>query len=64
MTIKFATTTTAKTVSKKRPKSLLAPIPARVRDYLELEHGSQIIWTGEQNENGEKIVKIRKGEKI
>ena len=62
MTKKFAETTTSKRVSNQRPKSLLAPIPARVRDYLELEHGSQIIWTGEQNENGEKIVKIQKGE--
>lgn len=62
MTIKFATTTTAKMVSKRRPKSLLAPIPARVRDYLELEHKSQLIWIAETNENGEKIVKIQKGE--
>lgn len=62
MTKKFAETTTAKRVSNQRPKSLLAPIPARVRDYLELEHGSKIIWTGEQNENGEKIVKIQKGD--
>ncbi|RAP51118.1 MAG: hypothetical protein BZ138_05920 [Methanosphaera sp. rholeuAM270] len=61
MTLKFAETTTAKRVSKQRPKSLLAPIPARVRDYLEIEHGSKIIWTGE-NKNGEKIVKIKKSE--
>ena len=62
MTLKFATTTTAKMVSKRRPKSLLAPIPSRVRDYLDLKHKSQIIWMAETNENGEKIVKIQKGE--
>ena len=48
MTNKFVETTTAKRISNQRLKSLLAPIPARVRDFLELKHGSQIIWTGEQ----------------
>ena len=42
-------------VSKKQPKSLLAPIPAVIRDIMELKHGDNFNWEIYQNEKGKFI---------
>ena len=56
----FEKTSKVKYQSKNRPNSLLTNLPANVRDYLELEHGSTINWKGYVDENGTKYVKITK----
>ena len=36
--------------SKQRPKSLILPIPAQIRDTMKFEHGTPVTWTVCSNE--------------
>ena len=60
MTKIFEKTSNIKYQSKDRPNSLLTPIPAQVRDYLELQHKSTLNWKGYVDENGTKCKKKKK----
>ena len=60
MTQIFETTSNIRYSSKKRPKSLLTPIPPIMRDYLKLNNKSLIKWIAEIDENGNKYIKICK----
>ena len=31
--------------TKARPKSLILPIPAQIRDTMNFEHGTEVTWT-------------------
>ena len=43
-----------------RPKSLILPIPAQIRDMMEFEHGTEITMEVCLNENKEKYIKVQK----
>lgn len=60
MTKIFETTSNIRYASKKRPKSLLTPVPPIMRDFLELTDKSIITWKAEIDENGYKYIKISK----
>ena len=45
-------------VSSATPKSVIAPIPAVIRDIMEFQHGTKIEWTVYTDENGNKFIKI------
>ena len=60
MTKIFETTSNIRYASKKRPKSLLTPIPPIIRDFLELNNKSIINWSAEINKNGDKYIKVIK----
>lgn len=62
MTKIFETISNVKYASKKRPKSLLTPIPPAIRDYLEITSESTLRWMAMKNENGDKYIKIIKVE--
>lgn len=47
-------------VSKSHEKSLILPVPAKVRDIMELKHDDKVMWEIHVNENGEKYLIIRK----
>ncbi len=58
MTKIFETISNVRYANKKRPKSLLTPIPPFIRDYLGITYESQLQWTAEI-ENDEKYIKIK-----
>ncbi len=58
MTFLFETISNVRKASKKRPKSLLTPIPPAIRDYMGITYESQLRWMAEI-ENEEKYIKIK-----
>ena len=60
MTKIFESVSNIRYASKKRPKSLLTPIPPIMREFLELNHESKIHWSAKIDENGDKYIKIIK----
>lgn len=60
MTEIYQTHNKCRKVSAKQNKALLLPIPATIRDILELKHGTPIKWEVCINKNGTKYVKISK----
>jgi hypothetical protein len=46
--------------NKQRPKSLILPIPANMRDILEFEHGTEVILTVCSNEKQELQLVVQK----
>lgn len=42
--------------SKQRPKSLILPIPAQIRDTMDFEHGTPVTWTVCSKNNELKII--------
>lgn len=43
-----------------RPKSLILPIPANMRDILEFEHGTEVILTVCSNDENELQLVVKK----
>ncbi len=43
-----------------RPKSLILPIPAQIRDIMEFEHGTEITITVCLDKNNEKYLRVQK----
>lgn len=46
--------------NKQRPKSLILPIPANMRDIMELEHGTEVTLTLCSNEKNELQIVVQK----
>jgi len=53
------TTSTVRTVDKNHPKSFITNIPISIRDFLELNKKSKMIWDARLTSKGEKIVCIK-----
>lgn len=59
----YETTNQIRRASKSRPRTLVTPVPATVRDLMNFEHGTKIKWEVYINEQGKKYIKISKIDK-
>lgn len=54
----YETKNKTRRVSSSTPKSLIAPIPAVIRDIMGFEHGTKLEWSVYTDEKGNKFIKI------